>query len=34
MSCSREAGKGERTGIADAVRDSHRVHNEDLHKTE
>ncbi|KRX18367.1 hypothetical protein T07_10465 [Trichinella nelsoni] len=30
----REAGKGERTGIADAVRDNHRVHNEDLHKTE
>ncbi|KRY13767.1 hypothetical protein T12_11358 [Trichinella patagoniensis] len=34
MSCSREAGKGERIGIADAVSDNHRVHNEDLHKTE
>ncbi|KRZ88974.1 hypothetical protein T08_8769 [Trichinella sp. T8] len=33
MSCSREAGKGERTGIADAVRDHHRHRGEEATKS-
>ncbi|KRX64548.1 hypothetical protein T09_13495 [Trichinella sp. T9] len=32
MSCSREAGKGERIGIADAVRDHHRHRGEEATK--
>ncbi|KRZ60372.1 hypothetical protein T02_15864 [Trichinella nativa] len=33
MSCSREAGKGERIGIADAVRDHHRHRGEEATKS-